>query len=54
MFKNVSECDKESAAGGISEREPIITYRETLKVINDLRKLLQVKTLMNNFRYIIK
>lgn len=31
--------------GGISEREPIITYRETLKVINDWRKLLQVENI---------
>lgn len=45
MYNNVPVCDKGSAAGGISEREPIITYRETLKVINDLCKLLQVENI---------
>lgn len=45
MYNNVPECDKESAVGGISEKEPIITYRETLKVINDLRRLLQVENI---------
>lgn len=39
MCNNVAVCDKESVEGGISEREPIITYRDTLKVINDLCKL---------------
>lgn len=38
-------CDKGSAVGGLSEREPIITYRETLKVINDLCKLLEVENI---------
>lgn len=41
----MSVCDKESAAGGILETEPIITYRETLKVINDFRKLLQMENI---------
>ncbi len=45
MYNNVPVCDKESAVGGISEKEPIITYRETLKVINDLCKLLQVENI---------
>lgn len=31
--------------GGVSEREPIITYPQTLKVINDLHKLLQVENI---------
>lgn len=44
-YNNAAVCDKESAAGGISESEPIITYRETLKVINDLCKLLQVENI---------
>ena len=38
------KCEKKSA-GGITEREPVLTYPETLKVINDLRKLLQVENI---------
>lgn len=45
VHNNVPVCDKESAAGGISDTEAIITYRETLKVINDFRKLLQVENI---------
>ncbi len=45
MYNNAHVCDKELAVGGISEREPIITYRETLKVINDLCRLLQVENI---------
>lgn len=45
MYNNVSVRDKEWTVGGISEKEPIITYRETLKVINDLCKLLQVENI---------
>lgn len=33
------ECDGESAVGGTSEKEPIITYSETLEVINDVQTL---------------
>lgn len=45
MYNDVPECDKESAVGGISGKEPIIIYRETLKVINDLCRLLQVENI---------
>ncbi len=45
MYNNVPVCDGESAVGGIWKKEPIITYRETLKVINDLCRLLQVENI---------
>ena len=43
----VCVCWGGGGGGGwsLSEKKPIITYRETLKVINDLYKLLQVENI---------
>lgn len=39
------ERDRGSAAGGPPEKEPIITYQESLGVIKDLCSLLRVENI---------
>lgn len=45
MRNNPNERHRRSAAGGPPDKEPIITYQESLGVIKDLCRLLQVENI---------